>query len=79
MEQGRIFVDSSGVEWEVYDESRWTVTWALEWEYPPQTECPGLLFNSTAGCLRLYPCPPDWNSLTDADLEALLPSATRLT
>lgn len=78
MEHERIFVDSSGVEWEVYDESRWTVTWALDWEYPPQPGSPGLLFNSTAGRFRLHPCPENWNSLSDAELEALLARATRL-
>lgn len=78
LEHVRLFTDSAGIEWEVYDESRWTVTWALDWEYPPQPESPGLLFNSAAGCLRLHPCPEHWASLNDAQLEALLPRATRL-
>lgn len=79
MEHGRLFTDSAGVEWEVYDESTWTVTWALDWEYPPQPDSPGLLFNSVVDCRRLYPCPENWNALSDAQLEALLARATSLT
>lgn len=79
MEQGRLLVDSAGVEWEVYDESQWSITWALDWEYPPQSDNPGLLFDSPLGRRRIYPCPPDWQTLTDAELETLLGTATSLT
>ncbi len=79
MERGRLFVDSAGVEWEVYDESRWSITWALEWEYPPQVDNPGLLFDSSLGRRRIFPCPMNWQALSDADLEALLERAVSLT
>ena len=72
MEHGRLFVDSAGVEWEVYDESRWSITWALDWEYPPQPDHPGLLFNSVVGRRRVFPCPANWQMMSDADLERLL-------
>ena len=77
MENGRLFVDSTGVEWEVYDESQWTVSWALDWEYLPQ-ENPGLIFDSRLGRRRIFPCPRDWQSLLDAELEALLRRAVAL-
>ena len=79
MEQGRLFVDSTGVEWEVYDESQWTISWAIDWEYPPQADNPGLLFDSSLGRRRIFPCPPDWQALSDSELEALLKIATSLT
>ena len=34
------------MEWEVYDESQWTISWALDWDYLPQ-EIPGLIFVSS--------------------------------
>ncbi len=79
MEHGRLFVDAAGVEWEVYDESEWSVAWALDWDYPPQTENPGLLFDSALGRRRIFPCPADWQKLTDAQLESLLTVARSLT
>ena len=79
MESGRLFVDSAGVEWEVYDESRWSITWALDWEYPPQVDNPGLLFDSSLGRRRVFPCPRNWQSLSDAELEVLLARAVSLT
>ena len=79
MGHGRLFVDSNGVEWEVYDESRWTIAWALDWEYPPQVHNPGLLFDSSLGRRRLFPCPAGWESLSDAELETLLRTAISLT
>ena len=79
MEHGRLLVDSSGVEWEVYDESQWNVAWALDWEYPPQYENPGLLFDSSQGRRRVFPCPAGWQSLSDAELEEVLRRAVPLT
>ena len=79
MENGRLFVDSTGVEWEVYDESHWTIAWALDWEYPPQANNPGLLFDSALGRRRIFPCPLDWQSLNDTELETLLRRARSLT
>jgi hypothetical protein len=79
MEQGRLFVDSAGVEWEVYDDGKWSIALAFDWEYPPQAANPGLLFDSTVGRRRLFPCPPNWQALSDGDLEVLLQQASSLT
>jgi hypothetical protein len=79
MDKPRILIDETGVEWEVYDESQWSITWALDWEYPPQATNPGLLFDSRLGQRRIYPCPSGWQELSDAELEELLKSATSLT
>lgn len=78
MEHGRLFVDSAGVEWEVYDESHWNVTVALDLDYPPQMDDPGLIFNSTLGRRRIWPCPAMWQSLSDPDLESLCQRAHTL-
>ncbi len=78
MENGRLFVDSTGIEWEVYDESQWTIAWALDWEYPPQAENPALLFDSVLGRRRIFPCPSNWRTLSDRELEGLLKVATAL-
>ncbi len=78
MEHGRLMVDSSGVEWEVYDESQWSVVWALDCDYPPQKDNPGLLFDSSLGRRRIFPCPLHWQSLSDAELEDLLVIARTL-
>ena len=78
MDHGRLVVDSAGVEWEVYDESEWTIAMALDWEYPPQADNPGLLFDSSVGRRRIFPCPPGWRLLSDAALEALLRTARSL-
>ena len=79
MEHGRFLVDSTGVEWDVYDESQWSIARAIDWEYPPQRENPGLLFDSVVGCRRVFPCPAEWKTLSDAELEALLSRASWLT
>ena len=78
MEHGRLFTDSTGVEWEVYDESQWSIALALDWDYPPQVDDFGLLFDSTLGKRRVFPCPKGWQSLSDAELEDLLEVARRL-
>jgi hypothetical protein len=36
-----LLVDADGVEWEVYDESTWTIELALDWEFLPQPTAPG--------------------------------------
>ena len=79
MENGRLLVDSAGVEWEVYDETQWNIKWALDWEYPPQMDNPGLLFDSSLGRRRVFPCPAQWQSLSDAELVLLLDRARSLT
>jgi hypothetical protein len=71
----RVITDSQGVEWEVYDESRWSMELALEWDFLPQTENPGLIFASRAGRRRLWPCPEKWEALGDPELLELLARA----
>ncbi len=74
-DRARIVVDEHGVEWEVYDESEWTLEMALDWDVMPQSADPGLIFSSPAGRRRLRPCPHAWRELTDAALLALLDTA----
>lgn len=71
----RTIVDDLGVEWEVYDESRWSLELALEWDFLPQAENPGLIFAGTGGRRRLWPCPERWESLSDRELVDLLARA----
>ena len=67
----RIIIDTEGVEWEVYDEAAWGMGMALDWDYLPQSSDPGLIFNSNADRRRLWPCPPAWRLLSDAELLSL--------
>jgi hypothetical protein len=71
----RVIVDERGTEWEVYDESEWSIQMALEWDFPPQTENPGLIFASVAGRKRIWPCPPGWREQSDGQLVQLLTAA----
>jgi hypothetical protein len=68
----RFIVDADGIEWEVYDESTWTIELALDWEFLPQTESPGLIFSSRTDRRRMWPCPPAWRSLADRQLLEIL-------
>ena len=70
--RARVIVDAQGVDWEVYDEAHWSMELALEWDFLPQTENPGLIFASRAGRRRLRPCPADWQALGDAELLEML-------
>jgi hypothetical protein len=71
----RIIRDSSGLEWEVIDESALSdIARAFECDYPAQERDPGLLFVSREGRRRLYPAPTDWRRLSDDALGALLDS-----
>ncbi len=74
-DRARIIVDEQGVEWEVYDESEWTLEMALDWDVMPQSEDPGLIFSSAASRRRLRPCPHGWREVPDAALLALLATA----
>ena len=67
----RMFRDSHGLEWEVFDEGAWNAALALAWDHPVQRDNPGLLFISSADMRRLWPRPADWRSLSDAALEEL--------
>lgn len=71
----RLLVDSDGVEWEVYDESIWTIELALDSELLPQTERPGLIFSSRTDRRRMWPCPPEWRILSDGQLLEVLERA----
>ena len=71
----RVITDSQGIEWEVYDESQWSMELALEWDFLPQTENPGLIFASRAGRRRLWPCPEKWQAMSDPELVELLSKA----
>jgi hypothetical protein len=77
-ERARVLIDDRGVEWEVYDESTWSIELALDWDILPQGENPGLIFASRLGRRRLYPCPKNWRSLDDRRLIDLLRRAPHL-
>lgn len=70
MIQVRTFRDDHGVEWEVYDESDWGARGPLDWDYLPQSANPGLIFVSALDMRRLWPAPPNWHALSDAELDA---------
>jgi hypothetical protein len=71
----RLIVDHVGAEWEVYDESTWSLELALDWEVLPQRESPGLIFSSVRDRRRLWPCPKNWKALSDEELLGLLTKA----
>lgn len=71
-EHARVILDERGTEWEVYDEAHWSMELALEWDFLPQTENPGLIFASRLGRKRLWPCPADWHGMADPQLVELL-------
>jgi hypothetical protein len=77
--RARTIVDDHGLEWEVYDESTWSIALALDWDMLPQTSNPGLLFVSSLERRRLWPCPEAWQTLGDADLLGLLTRAKAIT
>lgn len=75
----RIIKDASGLEWEVIDESAPDdVRLALECDYRPQREDPGLIFISREGSRRVYPRPADWRRLPDDVLGAMCSQAAQL-
>ena len=78
-EQARLITDPLGVEWEVYDESGSGMGMALDWDYMPQIENPGLIFSSRVDRRRLWPCPPNWRELSDSQLLELARRARSLT
>jgi hypothetical protein len=71
----RMLVDDGGTEWEVFDESEWSLSMAMEFDYLPQTENPGLVFVSRDDRRRLFPRPSGWNTLSKAELIRLLTQA----
>ncbi|HMA23760.1 MAG TPA: hypothetical protein VKP00_07190 [Gemmatimonadaceae bacterium] len=77
--RARTIVDDHGIEWEVYDESVWSIQFALDWDMSPQTTNPGLWFVSDVERRRLWPCPDAWQRLADTDLLGLLARAKAIT
>ena len=71
----RLIIDARGIEWEVYDEGTWSLELALDWEFLPQTESPGLIFTSRVDRRRVWPCPEHWRAMSDADLLTVLERA----
>ena len=71
----RTVVDQGGVEWEIYDESEWSIPLALDWSIQAQAESPGLIFVSVIDRRRLWPAPEGWQQMNDAGLLELLQSA----
>lgn len=71
----RLLLDADGVEWEVYDESTWTIELALDWEFLPQPHSPGLIFSSRIDRRRMWPCPSGWRKLPDPQLLEILERA----
>lgn len=71
MSTTRLIVDHEGVEWEVFDESEWSVGLALAFDHLPQSENPGLLFISSRDMRRLWPSPEQWRGLADDALVSL--------
>jgi hypothetical protein len=71
----RTVVDERGVEWEIYDESAWSIALALEWDYLPQIQNPGLIFVSRVDHRRLWPCPAGWFELEAPELARLIDQA----
>ena len=67
----RSFLDSSGTEWDVFDERSAGPIRAIECDYPPPERDPGLVFVSRIGKRRLWPCPADWKQLPSEELEML--------
>jgi hypothetical protein len=74
-DRARLIVDDGGTEWEVYDEASWSIGLALEWDYLPQLENPGLVFVSRLDRRRVWPCPPNWRELDTTSLLTLLAQA----
>ncbi len=77
--RARTVVDARGVSWEVYDDGTPSIALALDWDMPPRTGNPGLIFVSQLGQRRFWPCPEDWKGLADRDLLDLLGKAKSLT
>jgi hypothetical protein len=78
MTRERIFVDSSGTEWEVFDEGEWNAGLAIAFDLPMPSENPGLLFVSSRDLRRLWPRPEGWRELGDDELEKFCGRAARL-
>lgn len=74
----RIFIDSTGTEWEVFDESEWNASLALAFDMPLPSANPGLLFVSSRDLRRLWPRPDGWREVSDEELETWCARAASL-
>lgn len=73
----RIFHDSDGLPWEVYEES-FVESAVAHRELPLPDDKVVLLFNNDAQTRQLSTFPANWRSLSDSDLSLLLAKATRV-
>lgn len=73
----RIFHDSDGLPWEVYEEE-FVQSAVAHRDLPLPDAKVVLLFNNDAQTRELSPFPANWRSLSDADLSVLLAKATRV-
>lgn len=71
----RIFTDSTGREWTVFEVKRQSNDRA-EWSYLPEQFGSGwLCFESDSSKRRLSPVPQRWRETSDGDLQRLLQQA----
>jgi len=73
----RIFADSAGLPWEVFEE-RFLPSAVAHRDLPLPDEKVVLLFNNDAETRELTQFPPNWRSLSDTELAAWLAKATRI-
>jgi hypothetical protein len=71
----RVFADSDGVEWEVYDDGASSVALALDFDHLPQRSGAGLLFTSSKDRRRFWPAPDGWQLMDDRELMKLCEEA----
>jgi len=71
----RQFRDSQGVEWQVFRTSRGTNPVVRDRHLPIEFREGWLVFQSATEKRRLAPAPENWESLSPAELESLLPRA----
>jgi hypothetical protein len=71
----RLFTDSTGVEWTVFEVKR-QGSEKTQWTYLPEQFGSGwLCFESDVNKRRLSPIPPDWRDSSDRELQRLLQRA----
>jgi hypothetical protein len=73
----RIFHDSEGLPWEVFEEE-FVQSAVAHRDLPLPDAKVVLLFNNDTQTRELSPFPANWRSLTDTDLALLLAKATRV-
>jgi len=73
----RIFTDSAGLPWEVFEE-HFLQSAVAHRDLPLPDEKAVLLFNNDAETRQLTHFPPNWRSLSDAELATWLAKATRI-